>query len=312
MLKITLSAVATLLGLSLIPDSAQAQSRVFVAAQGSDSNPCTFAAPCRTFQHAHDVVASNGEIDVLDPAGYGAVMISKAISIQGHNFSGISAPSGNAITINAGANDSINLRGLLIDGVGTGSNGVVLLSGASLDIQETMIRNFTNNAIISQANSSNTLSVTNTLVAGNDTGIALSSLIAGVNVLGVIDHVVSINNKTNGILTLAGIVAGTMRVTVTDSVIENSSGGTNAIGPGAGINCVTNNPTVVICTVRNSAVVNNAGTGLNAGGAAILLLTRSTITGNGVSWAGSVNSYGDNEIDFNLDASSAPPVILHK
>jgi hypothetical protein len=120
----------------------QAQTRVFVAAQGSDSNPCTFAAPCRTFQHAHDVVAANGEIDVLDPAGYGALTITKAISIQGHGFSGISAPSGNGITINAGASDKISLRGLLIDGVGTGANGIQFNTGAFLNVQESLIRNF--------------------------------------------------------------------------------------------------------------------------------------------------------------------------
>src|SRR5215472_7009884 len=83
---------------------AQAQ-RLFVSATGSDSNPCTFASPCRSFQHAHDVAAANGEIDVLDPAGYGPVTITKAISIQGHGFSGVTATTGNAININAGASD---------------------------------------------------------------------------------------------------------------------------------------------------------------------------------------------------------------
>src|ERR1700751_3399507 len=101
MIKVALSTVAALLALIFIPTCALAQTRVFVAAQGSDSNPCTFAAPCRTFQHAHNSVVDNGEIDVLDPAGYGALTITHAISIQGHGFSGISAASGNAITINA-------------------------------------------------------------------------------------------------------------------------------------------------------------------------------------------------------------------
>jgi hypothetical protein len=82
------AAVLSIAALQTAP--AQAQMRVFVAAQGSDANPCTFGAPCRTFQHAHDVVAAGGEIDVLDPAGYGAVSITKAISIQGHGFAGIS------------------------------------------------------------------------------------------------------------------------------------------------------------------------------------------------------------------------------
>src|SRR5438270_9059528 len=99
---------------------AQAQpTRVFVAAQGTDSANCTFAAPCRSFQKAHDTVAAGGEIDVLDPVGYGEVTITKAISIQAHGFSGISAPSGGTgITINAGVNDAVSLHGLIIEGAG--------------------------------------------------------------------------------------------------------------------------------------------------------------------------------------------------
>src|ERR1051326_3899698 len=145
MLKITLSALsafAALLALSLIRDPAWAQSRVFVAAQGSDTNLCTFAAPCRTFQHAHDVVAANGEIDVLDPAGYGPITINKGISIQGHGFSGITATSGNAITINAGGADVVNLIGLIIEGAGLGSNGIVLNVGGSINIVDCMVRSF--------------------------------------------------------------------------------------------------------------------------------------------------------------------------
>src|ERR1051326_2197645 len=114
-LRVLLVALAaTLLACAFNSTTALAQStRVFVAAQGSDSNPCTFAAPCRTFQHAHDAVAAGGEIDVLDPAGYGAVIITKAVSIQGHDFSGVSTPiGGTGITINAGANAVVNLRGL--------------------------------------------------------------------------------------------------------------------------------------------------------------------------------------------------------
>src|ERR1051326_1536526 len=124
-LRVLLVALAaTLLACAFNSTTASAQStRVFVAAQGSDGNACTFAAPCRTFQHAHDVVAAGGEIDVLDPAGYGALTITKSISIQGHGFSGISVPSGaTGVTINAGATDKINLNGLILDGGGVGAS----------------------------------------------------------------------------------------------------------------------------------------------------------------------------------------------
>ena len=135
---------ASMLALAFLADPAQAQpTRVFVAAQGSDTNSCTFALPCRTFQRAHNVVAAGGEIDVLDPAGYGKVVITKAISIQGHGFSGISATlSSDAITINAGATDKTNLRGLLLDALGSGQYGIVLQAGASLNVQDCLIRNF--------------------------------------------------------------------------------------------------------------------------------------------------------------------------
>src|SRR5262249_30217585 len=121
-------------GLAILPAQAQ-PARVFLSAHGSDANSCSFAAPCRTFQHGHDVVAAGGEIDVLDPAGYGTVTIIKSISIQGHGFAGITTGSGTAITINAGASDKINLRGLLIDGLGTGDTGITFSAGGSLNLQ---------------------------------------------------------------------------------------------------------------------------------------------------------------------------------
>jgi hypothetical protein len=56
---------------------AHAQQRVFVSGTGVDTNPCTLAQPCRTFQQAHNVATANAEIDVLDPAGYGPLTITK-------------------------------------------------------------------------------------------------------------------------------------------------------------------------------------------------------------------------------------------
>jgi hypothetical protein len=130
---------------SLHAAPAQAQ-RVFVSATGSDGNPCSFASPCRSFQHAHDVAPAHGEIDVLDPAGYGAVTITKSISIQGHGFSGISIASGaTGITINAGPSDAVTLNGLIIDGGGVGANGIVFNSGSSVTIANCVVQNFIGN-----------------------------------------------------------------------------------------------------------------------------------------------------------------------
>jgi len=63
-----------------------ARARVFVSGVGSDSNPCSRTAPCRTFQKGHDTVAAGGEVVALDPAGYGAVIITKSVTITGEGL----------------------------------------------------------------------------------------------------------------------------------------------------------------------------------------------------------------------------------
>src|ERR1022692_1918624 len=135
-MKLATSIVAVGLALAgALPVAPAHAQPVFVPAKGANTNPCTFAQPCRSFQQAHNTVAASGEIDVLDPAGYGSLTITKAISIQGHGYSGISVASGGTgITINAGASDVL-LRSLTIDGQGVGQYGIVFNTAGSLTIQ---------------------------------------------------------------------------------------------------------------------------------------------------------------------------------
>jgi ureidoacrylate peracid hydrolase len=195
------SAVALLAVVSVNLTPAQAQpAHVFVAAQGSDSNPCTLAQPCLTFQHAHDTVAAGGVIDVLSPADYGVVTITKAISIQGHGFAGLAVTSGNGITINAGASDKVSLRGLLIDGVGSGSNGIAFSTGVSLDVQECLIRNFTANGINFIAGATSALFVADTHVAANGAdGIRVADYGLNGAPSGTLDRVIAVGNGGNGL-----------------------------------------------------------------------------------------------------------------
>src|SRR5215813_13690364 len=113
-------AVVLALGLGALP--AQAQSaRTFVSSLGNDAYDCARLTPCRTFQRAHDNTLASGEITVLDPGGYGAVTITKAISIinDGVGEAGILVSGGFAgITVEAGAADAVSLRGLTIKGLG--------------------------------------------------------------------------------------------------------------------------------------------------------------------------------------------------
>ena len=128
---ITAFAVGLALAGSLSAAPAQAQNaRSFVSGHGSDAAACTLAAPCRTLAAAFAATNAGGEIDVLDPAGYGALTINKAISIvnDGVGTAGVlqTVAGQNAIQINAGSSDSVTLRGLTIDGLGTLTNTIVL------------------------------------------------------------------------------------------------------------------------------------------------------------------------------------------
>jgi len=108
------STIAALLAFGLGASPAHAN-RFWVSGHGTDSGACgPVSAPCLSFQRAHDNAAAGDEIDVLDPADYGTVVITKAISIinDGVGTAGVQVGSGNAVTINAGLRDAVHLRGL--------------------------------------------------------------------------------------------------------------------------------------------------------------------------------------------------------
>jgi hypothetical protein len=148
----TMSSVcfAALFAVCLTVAPAQAQlARTFVSSTGNDANDCQRLTPCRTFQGAHDKTLASGEITVLDPGGYGAVTITKAISIinDGVGEVGTLVSGGLAgITINTGLSDAVNLRGLTIKGLSSmfgGSLGIQFNSGKSLTIENCVVRNMT-------------------------------------------------------------------------------------------------------------------------------------------------------------------------
>jgi len=312
MLKLTLSAfAASLLSLSLIPEPAQAQpARVFVAAQGLDSNPCTFALPCRTFQHAHDVVAANGEIDVLDPAGYGALTVTKSISIQGHGFAGLAVTSGKGVTINAGSTDVVNLNGLLIDGIGLGLNGIVFNTGQWLTIENCVIRRFTGAGLMFSPSASSSLAVSSTQVANNGSyGIDVFPSGSGF-VTAVFNRVEVTSNVDIGIAVNSAASTGTVNVTVTESIAAGISNGI-----GFGVSSLADHAPTTLMVFHSVAANNNVG--LFAGGTgAVLNLAYSMVTGNANGWftgtGGVLQSYGDNYIDGNASSQTAPPSIAKK
>ena len=122
--KVALLAATLCIALSVAPANAQA-TRTWVSGVGDDANPCSRTAPCKTFAGAISKTAAGGEISVLDPGGFGAVTITKSISIVNDDSgeAGILASGTNGIIVNAAATDVVVLRGLVIDGAPPASPG---------------------------------------------------------------------------------------------------------------------------------------------------------------------------------------------
>src|SRR5476649_1060438 len=120
MRRIALIAIATGFLVPLLasaPASAQA-TRTWVSGVGDDVNPCSRTAPCKTFAGAISKTAAGGEISVLDPGGFGAVTITKAMTLDGDGTLGsiLNAGSVNGIVVNAGTSDQVYIRSLSING----------------------------------------------------------------------------------------------------------------------------------------------------------------------------------------------------
>jgi hypothetical protein len=312
--RLSLLAVSLLaLGVSGVPARAQL-SRTFVsAASGNDINNCDRPTPCRTFQGAHNKTNADGEITVLDTGGYGAVTITKSISIVSEVGEASILVSGGAtgITINAGAAGYVNLRGITIQGIGFGGGkGLTFSSGFSLTMTNCVIRNHTSNGLEFFPTGSSTLDVSNTLVADNGGfGIAAFPFGSG-NVKLAFSHVETYNNSGDGIgVSNASATGGTINAVIADSVANGNGGFGYVLGAFSG------HPPANL-TVTRSVVANNA-TGLLANGPlGTLRIGQSTVMGNTTSWevmnGGFLRSYGDNNIDGNGDGDPAPITIGKK
>jgi hypothetical protein len=278
--------------------------RTFVSAAGSDSNNCAnVATPCRHLATAYAATAANGEIYVLDPANYGSLTITGPVSIEGHGWASIAPVSGSAaITVNANPGDKINVIGVVLDGTAvTNTIGIRFNSGGTLNVRDSVIRNFGIYGIFFAPNSSTQIFVSNTLISDNgDNGIYIVPAGSGTTG-GILNHVEMENNAYNGLAVQAA--SQTISLTVTDSVSANNGNDGIQANPIGG---------TISIMVRNSTVVDNNVNGLESIGTnGVLRVTRSTITGNNVGWAnssgGAVVSYGDNNIDGNTSVNTEPP-----
>src|SRR6202140_5282637 len=122
--------------LASAPAHAQA-TRTWVSGVGDDANPCNRTAPCKTFAGAISKTAAGGEINCLDPGGFGALTIPKSIVISCETGTAAVLVSGtNGIVVQVGASDNVYLRGLDFEGLTTGLSGILFNSAGTLHVEK--------------------------------------------------------------------------------------------------------------------------------------------------------------------------------
>jgi hypothetical protein len=305
-LKIITAFAAGLVLIGALPatPASALNARSFVSGHGNDANICTFAAPCRTFAAAYAKTAPSGEISVLDPAGYGQLTISHALSIVNDGVgesSIVLIAAGNAITINAGATDAVSLRGLTIDGSGVGTAGIQFNSGKSLTVQKCIVRNLNGSGIAIVPNTDSAIVVSDTVVMDNtNNGIYVQP--TGLSqVTAIFNRVEAYNNGGVGI-GLYGNSASTGSSVLGDAIdsvaAHNHTAGFYASKGGT--------VTVELTMYRSSANQNFNGsinTGVRAENGGIIYVAQSNLMHDfwSVDASSTVYSFGDNYI------TSPPP-----
>ncbi len=291
--------VACLLGASFVmfasPANAQA-TRTWVSGVGDDVNPCSRTAPCKTFAGAISKTAPGGEINVIDPGGFGSVNITKSMVIDGLGpMSSILAVNVNGVIVN-GAGITVTLRNLTINGAGsTTGNGIRIINAAAVNIDNVVMENFggtgTNgrgvvidtsaanvrvtvqNSRIYNANNvgihsnptggSVILTVDNTTIAGgNSTGIQLRQL----------TNAAIENTSVTGHLNGAGVTA---ELTSVNASITNTQISNNSIGI---FNGNGGNPTT---RLYGSVITMNTSSGLTINSGTVISSGNNIIRGNG-------------------------------
>ena len=258
--------------------SAQVQ-RTFVKSTGNDANTatnCGFTAPCRSFTAAQTVTQSGGEIIALDAAGYGAITITKSLSILANPgaYAGISASSGSAVTI-ATAGVNVRLSGLKLNGIGA-SHGILMTDGSSLTVENCTVSGFSTIGIA--VGGPIQVRILNSLV----TASGLDGILIDGGTADVVNTRLLANDRI-GIFSDATTGTGT-RVAVTDSVASRNT---------YGFAVRANDTSATASMSVSGSTADNGGYGfyalITSGTAAIMNVASSKATGNVVGFANAAN-----------------------
>jgi len=291
--SLTLVTTSLVFFLQAAPVHAQA-SRTWVSGVGDDANPCSRTAPCKTFPGAISKTAVNGEINCLDPGGFGAVTITKSITIDCHEvFASILNAGTNGINIpfdsfaQTDVRKTVRLRNLNLNGVNTGLIGIritggAIITGGAVFIEDCLIDgNFGGAArgISEERTGGGELFISNTTVRNmGQTGIQVNpggGAVAGLRINAVFDNI-RVENANFGVA-----IGNNGRAMINRSVFAgHSQGGIEAEGPLAAVQV----------DVSNSVSSNN-GTGVqNGGGTATIRLSNNDIVFNGTAFTGATQS----------------------
>src|SRR5689334_5392406 len=228
------TAAAIMAVVCFFPASASAQAtRTWVSGVGDDANPCSRTAPCKTFAGAISKTANGGEINCLDPGGFGGVTIGKSLTIKCHyTEGGVLVAGTNAIVVNATATDKVTLKGLDINGTGVGAPvslvGVKVLGAKHVSIIDSEIYQFKAGVDVAPTTPATTVSVLNSHIHNNDIGVITAP---GNNLITFVSTVLrwnEIEDNTCGVTNSAfGTNASTP--TTTDCGAATSASGINKI-----------------------------------------------------------------------------------
>ena len=306
--------------LLLASGSAFAQAtRTWVSGVGDDVNPCSRTAPCKTWAGAISKTAAGGMINCLDPGGFGTVTITKSITISCKHVEGSALSSStNGIIVN-GAGIDVVLRGLDIDGGSTtsaGLNGIRFLQGASLIVEDTVIRDFSAVApngvgiVVSNTSLVPDIHIINSNISGNGNGVGGAGIQVAPTGTGGAKITITNTNFSNNAVGLRASTAGTsglIYVTATDTTVTGSSShGIVSEGTSGPVRMMLNHVTSV----------NNLGDGVRSvGGNSVVRIGSSVVTGNSgtgliVASSGQLQSYGNNQVNSNTSDGTATAVAL--
>jgi hypothetical protein len=289
----TASLIVVLNGFGALPALAQA-TRTWVSGVGDDANPCSRIAPCKTFAGAISKTAAGGEISVLDPGGFGAVTITKAITLNGEGtLASILGAGTNAINVSAGAADTVIIRNISINGDGSGISGINFQTGGKLHVENVSIFGFTAQGIAFSPLVTAALRVSNTTISNCLRGIYVNPASSGVATASI-NGVVLSGNSTG-----MRVEDGSTVAIRDSSLVGNSSYGIVASATSR----------LASVSLESTSASNNGSAGIYAGPLSVIRISNVHATGNafGLQGAGgTITSFGNNHVLGNTTSDGVP------